>query len=1217
MMGSNAPPMMTSEQVQHGQQRQANPQQVHHHSNVIISGDVDQIMEDFINEEQLSNTGNVVVVDGNGDAMHGLQSVQPPFDEAISNCRNLTPPFNENDHHFQRQHITSVGGACPTLSEDMDEPVVPSSPLSTSSSCLVDSIKNYLENNSIMKQQRSQHEDQILQAYHRCSCFRNRNNNEIHNKNSSPPELLLLSGPSGSGKTHLVTSTLNPILQQEDGMLLTGSFDMLQRPEPYRAFVQAFTEFANQVFVTKKTTTTTRTGDEETTADETIEAARRAILEAVGEGASVLTSMIPALERVLGQQSDANAPFENNNDTGQRGQGAISSITYIFRMFVKTVCSSHQQQQHRPVVFLLENLQWADACSLDLLVSLLTDKECQGALFIGTCDNDDNGINDSSSPLAKRLEMLQEQGHVPFTNIATQNLTNEQVVEMFRHVLEDVRHRCDGEEHGLGLLVDLVFAQTQGSLFYLLEFTRWLEEEKFLEFDTNDGRWKWDAEDIALSLRCNRVGDFFIDKLEQLPGPVQQVLKVASCLGSIIDVELLQLVMEVDDVRPLLKEAAKRGMLIMRNCPQEEQETFCFAHDLVQKATYGLILPESKSAFHLMMGRQIWQRLDEAAMEKQIFTMTSQFVLSGCSLLQDRDEKGIVAALCLQAGCKAAKSSTFRVASTYLNFGINLLGSNCWREHYVLSLEIYNAAAEMALCTADFTRMEELLNAVFDNIHNLHDKLQAYATQMYSLAIRDQQPRAIEVGQAVLKDLGESFSERHTQRPHVLREMTRIRMLLRGKTDSMLLRIPPMEDSTKFAVIRILDLMFSSSIIGKPSFASPVILRMMKLTLQHGSSPWTANAFATYGLLCCLQGRLDEGYRFGQLALKLLESSRRREFLPRVHAVFYGACIKRFCRVKQRFSCCCKRSSRSYAGCMSGWKRPIRESLEPLRHAYRVGLETGDVEFGFMNALFLCMNSFEAGVPLPHVEKILRGFCDTMATRKQQPLLRLGMLTLQTIHHLMGLTDNPLSMSGNVIDFGETLDLLAESTNPMVRVGIEFRRTCLAYIFGNLDLVVELTKHWRNRMSRVPPSAVFISACFMDGLVALMMARRLVRERRKNLRIANAQIQRFKKLANHSPHNCLDKLFLLEAERASVLGNNMVALKKFTCANALSVDSGCLWSQAIANERAGEHLAACGDNVMARVFFCRAVEVWERWGATAKAQRLKQVLTSSGDQYGW
>ncbi len=281
------------------------------------------------------------------------------------------------------------------------------------------------------------------------------------------------------------------------------------------------------------------------------------------------------------------------------------------------------------------------------------------------------------------------------------------------------------------------------------------------------------------------------------------------------------------------------------------------------------------------------------------------------------------------------------------------------------------------------------------------------------------------------------------------------------------------------------------------------------------------------------------------------------------------------------------------------------DTFEPLRHAHTVGLETGDVEFGFVSANFLCMNCFEAGVPLPCVERSLKTFCDMMAVRKQQPLLRLGMVALQAAHHLMGFTDDPLSLIGDVLDMREFLDVGETTIIPTVKTAMAFRRTFLAYIFDDLDLILELVDLWRGRIFNIPPSAIVLSACFVDGLVALMLARRRPHERKKHLRIADSQIRRFKRLANDSPQNCLDKLFLLQAEKASVMGNHKVAVKKYTCANALAADSGCLWSQAIANERAGEHLSLRGDTLQARKFIDRAIEVWGRWGATAKTRRLK------------
>jgi hypothetical protein len=285
-----------------------------------------------------------------------------------------------------------------------------------------------------------------------------------------------------------------------------------------------------------------------------------------------------------------------------------------------------------------------------------------------------------------------------------------------------------------------------------------------------------------------------------------------------------------------------------------------------------------------------------------------------------------------------------------------------------------------------------------------------------------------------------------------------------------------------------------------------------------------------------------------------------------------------------------------------------------LQLARRVGLETGDFEFSFLNAALLCHNSIAAGVDLSKIEKNAKSFCDLMVSRKQATLLQRARTFLQTIHHLMGFTKDPLSLSGDIIDFGEALRYATETENLLLRTAILLERTLTAYFFNAYDLANELAGQWREHISIIPAGCGILIASFFDGLVALAVARRCRKGRRKHLRIADSHIKRFKKWASESPHNFVDKLFLLKAERASIFGHHKVAYEKYACANAFAADSGCLWSQAIANERAGEHLAARGEWDLARTYFSRACELWERWGACAKVQRLKADLESN-DQY--
>jgi tetratricopeptide (TPR) repeat protein len=285
--------------------------------------------------------------------------------------------------------------------------------------------------------------------------------------------------------------------------------------------------------------------------------------------------------------------------------------------------------------------------------------------------------------------------------------------------------------------------------------------------------------------------------------------------------------------------------------------------------------------------------------------------------------------------------------------------------------------------------------------------------------------------------------------------------------------------------------------------------------------------------------------------------------------------------------------------------------LEPLRYGHRVGLETGDFEFSFLTSHLFSLSSIQAGVPLNLVEKDVNGFCQLMVSKRHESTLQMAKVLLQTVHHFMGLTENPLSLSGDVIDYGKALDHATETDNAAFKMAILSQRTWLAYIFGSYDLASELVTKWRHFRYNSAPD-MFVS-CLFDGLIAAAAARRHKQQRKRQLAILQENIKTFRKWARVSPNNCQDKLFLLVAEMASLRGDHELAFQKYTCANALAMDSKCLWSQALTNERAGEHLKALGECDLAKPFFRRACDLFAEWGAYAKVQQLKaQLLATQG-----
>jgi hypothetical protein len=328
---------------------------------------------------------------------------------------------------------------------------------------------------------------------------------------------------------------------------------------------------------------------------------------------------------------------------------------------------------------------------------------------------------------------------------------------------------------------------------------------------------------------------------------------------------------------------------------------------------------------------------------------------------------------------------------------------------------------------------------------------------------------------------------------------------------------------------------------------------------------------------------IEEAYRYGELGLHLLEKFGAIEYLPRTYCAFYG--------------------------CIYAWKKPVRDTLEPLLRAYRVGLQTGDNEFASLASNIYCMLAIESNVPLDSVLREWTSFRETMVANRQQTSLRLALHHVQAIHHYMGLSPDPLSPKGDLIDEDEALRFSLEHGILMNVLGIWVNRMQVAYVFNDYEQANIMAHVLVKDLWTMPPTVEIISSAFFGSMVALAMAAK-GKQFGKNISSAKHTIKKFKKYARCCPRNVLPKLFLIEAELAHVRGDNAGAYEKYTCAIALAKDSDFLFMHALASERTARHFVAQGNLVEAEPYFRRACQSYGAWGGKAKVERLEAEVGS-------
>jgi predicted ATPase len=877
---------------------------------------------------------------------------------------------------------------------------------------------------------------------------------------------------------------------------------------------------------------------------------REAVGNHVGDGIEALTSIIPELEVLLGKSRTAHLPMKAAAVGTQR-------FVFTFHLFLQAICTLK-----RPIVVLLDNFHYADPCTLDILSFVVADGGQQGLVLLVTCDVTEVGTD---SYLAVKLRDIERQTQAQIHTLNIDHLDLDSTEEFLAGSLEAEK----GYIHSLGTIV---FQETGGNFLFMMEFLRRLSASDLLYFDHDIEQWKWDVSDIRTMSESKTVHEFLAEVLEQVSRDHKDVLKVASCLGSQIDESLIEMVLGFP-VLHYLEESLRCGLLHFdKICA-----CLTFANDVTEQAVYSLIPQTERPLFHLEIGRRLWRRLSDDCFDKKLFIVLSQMRM-GQNLITRNSERTKVAWLCLHAGRRAAMASAFQTSRVYLVFGIELLENTSWRENYDLTLALHNSIAEVDMCLALFESMDTCLAAILSNARTFSDKLSAYRTKIHAFGIREHQIRAIGLGMEVLQGLGEKFPKRHLAF-HLRNELKGLRAALKGKSDEQLLRLPIIGNPEKLAAIQILHTLMMSCMLAKPEYLPFVILRMLKLTLIYGLSPLAATAFAAYGMLCIpseCQGDVDVAFRFGDLGLLLLKRFKAIEFCPRVYALYFG--------------------------CIYCWKKPLKDAMDPLLHGHRIGMHTGDDEFASVCASIYCIHAFEVGVSLHSMRRVWEGIYEWMLSKRQSSLLSISLPWLQALHHFMGLSDDPLSSKGNLIDYDDAV-FRAEAIGATVYVvGIRYTQMILAYIFNDYEKAATISLGLQD-ISLIPPTIERMVGVFYLALTSLAMVKRktLVRQ---NLKVAKRSISTLKKWADHSPYNCLEKLLLVQAELASAQNQNSRASTKYILAIAMSKESNLLMNQALSNERAARHFQDMGDTDAAKPFFVEALRCYEEWGGNAKVVRL-------------
>jgi predicted ATPase len=708
------------------------------------------------------------------------------------------------------------------------------------------------------------------------------------------PELVLVSGYSGIGKSSVVHE-LHKVLVPPRGIFISGKFDQYKRDIPYATLAQAFQSLVRQIL-----------GKSEAEMGYW----RDALREALGPNGQLIVTLIPETELIIGKQPPV---------PDLPPQDAQSRFQLVFRRFLGVFA-----RPDHPLALFLDDLQWLDTATLELLEHLVTEAEVGHLLLVGAYR--DNEVS-ASHPLMRTLETIRRAGAV-VEEIVLAPL----VLDDVGRLVADALH-CEGER--AQPLARLVHEKTGGNPFFAIQFFTALAEEGLLTFDARASSWQWDIDRIRDKGFTDNVVDLMAGKLNRLPDATQEAIKQLACLGNVAEVATLTLVQEESEavVHAALWEAVRTGLVFQRD------GAYIFVHDRVQEAAYALIPEERRAGVHLRIGRVLVTSMDADKIAEKIFDVVNQ-LNRGATLLSDPHEKERVAELNLRAGRKAKASTAYASACLYLAAGMDLLGGLAWERHYGLAFDLWLERAECEYLTGQFATTEGLIVELLERAASNIDKAAAYRLKILLHIMRAEYRQAVDSGLECLRLFGIAMPAHPTQE-EIQVEYEKMWQNLGERSIESLIDLSLMTDREKRAIMRVLTELVTPAYFTDNNLFYVLVYHMVNTSLQYGTTDASTHAYAWLAVvLGPVLHRYREGYRFAKLACSLVE---RYGFL--------GAKAKTYLSMEMVLL----------------WTHPIETAIDFLRLTYRAGIETGDLSFACYSCDHLVTDLLLQGVHLDEV----------------------------------------------------------------------------------------------------------------------------------------------------------------------------------------------------------------------------------------------------------
>ncbi|KGA97161.1 hypothetical protein AJ85_16280 [Alkalihalobacillus alcalophilus ATCC 27647 = CGMCC 1.3604] len=947
-------------------------------------------------------------------------------------------------------------------------------------------------------------------------------------------EVVLIEGESGTGKTAILEKAFQPFAKE--AYFIQGVYEKRNAHQPYHGLINGFVRFVDGVLAS---------GTEE------VNKWNRIFIEELGDSLYRIGEIFSDIYLIV-DESDLRVTIMEETE---------SRITFKQAVYSLLTCIAGQG---KPVIFSIDDIQWMDQASYQLLKDAQTFYSLANILFIFAYQTDHDAETAIKEDVRQGLFMNRAVDLIVNLN----PFTKEQIEPWLSQSFSLGKMMSDE-------VVNTLFEATKGNQLFLQQAVKTLYKQEQFVFNQLRGYWTF-INPLIEPLKRKGDDKYIYTKLSGLSTQVEDILSYCLCIGyqfkSDILYEGLSIPKAIIDYSIQQLQAA--GIIKKVEVEFDFFQVMRFVEEDIWQTLYNHLSDKTKAENHFRIGQTL---LNKHTQRQVLSTSIDHF--NQCFNLQLSEKtKNEMAEYNLILGRRYLELEAHHCANTYFANGLKWLEGDT-SSH--LSFQLLLGKARCLYAVAQNKKAQDLTRELYEKATSIKEKIDVLTIEIKMTNHLVDPEKVINLALEGLSLLGYSFPKRMIGF-HIFKELVTVRLKMR-RIDKQEEELPIEYGEREKMIFSMLEAMGIAVYGYKRELYALHILKLMQAQYPSFNQANSSLILSQYAMV------LSEGLSDFSGAYKISKWANER----------VGHKADSFTKGVTHFI---------FSGFIQHWGEPLQNKIEYLQNSFEMNKKAGNLVVAG-GCLIMSFNTFlMMGLSVPTLLKHVEDF------RHKAQLLR-----LEEFIEYFNLVEKIIERLADVQVARERRKEI-EAVYKRLKKQFKSRETTLSYFSLLMIFYWTVTKEYEKSLKEVKESQFLfadrnsvlgsaqceywvyhsLSICLSEDLTKA--------ERKQYVKTVRSYLKNIKKWKKQSADNFASRYFIIEGCYYLLKQSYEKAIQSFKQSAKLAKEQNCIHQEALIKQVLSMIHLEKGKQALGHKYLQQANDDFQFWGAELVVELNRQSV---------